>query len=166
MLRIFFDTEFTELGVDPRLISIGLVSEDGERTFYAELSDTYQLKDCSDFARQAVLPQLEGGAVLLTMAELGVRLYEWIKYFDEPVKLATDSMAWDWPWIQAIFYELDAWPENLDGKPEILRQETEFNLAIERAFTGGLRRHHALDDAKANRLAWLATASDTERPAP
>lgn len=163
MLRIFFDTEFSGLVVDPQLISIGLIDEAGERTFYAELSDTYQSKDCGDFTRLAVLPKLEGGAALLTMAELGVRLYEWIKDFDEPVKLATDSMAWDWPWIQEIFYELDAWPENLDGKPEILRQDTEFNLAIERAFAGGLRRHHALDDAKANRLAWLATTGAGER---
>lgn len=40
-MLIFFDTEFTELGIDPRLISIGLVSEDG-RTFYAKLTDTYE----------------------------------------------------------------------------------------------------------------------------
>ena len=39
---IYFDTEFTELGIDPRLVSIGLISEQGDRTFYAELSDTYQ----------------------------------------------------------------------------------------------------------------------------
>ena len=37
-MLIFFDTEFTELGIDPRLISIGLVAEDGERTFCAGLS--------------------------------------------------------------------------------------------------------------------------------
>lgn len=38
-MKVFFDTEFTELGVDPKLISIGLVDETGERTFCAELSD-------------------------------------------------------------------------------------------------------------------------------
>ena len=38
MKPIFFDTEFTELGINPRLIPIGLVSDDGERTFYAGLS--------------------------------------------------------------------------------------------------------------------------------
>ena len=41
MPLIFFNTEFTDLGVDPRLISVGFVSEDGERSFYAELTDTY-----------------------------------------------------------------------------------------------------------------------------
>ena len=42
-MRVFFDTEFTELGMDPKLISmlisIGLVDETGERMFYDELSD-------------------------------------------------------------------------------------------------------------------------------
>ena len=93
MFLIFFDTEFTDLGVDPRLISIGLVAEDGERSFYAELTDTYQPADCSEFARMAVLPQLEGGVVRMSLAELGERLEAWIAAFDVPVKLATDSLA-------------------------------------------------------------------------
>lgn len=160
MIHIFFDTEFTDLIVDPQLISIGLIDETGERTFYAELSDTYRPADVGDFTREAVLPQLEGGAAHLTMAELSVRLGDWIKDFGEPVRLATDSLSWDWPWIQEIFEDLATWPPNLDGKPLILNQETEFNLAIERAFADGLRRHHALDDAKANRLGWIAIAGD------
>lgn len=31
MLRILFDAEFTDLIVDPQLISIGLIDETGER---------------------------------------------------------------------------------------------------------------------------------------
>lgn len=163
-MLIFFDTEFTDLCIDSRLISIGLVSEDGERSFYAELSDTYELADVGDFARESVLPRLEKSrAIFLTMSEVRTRLWIWINGFGEPVTLITDSLAWDWPWIQKIFCERNVWPENLDRNPEILRQETEFNLALERAFAGGLRRHHALDDAKANRLAWLDTGDDMER---
>ncbi len=153
MHLIFFDTEFSDLGIDPRLVSIGLVSEDG-RTFYAELSDTYLPKDCGAFTLEAVLPKLEGGAVLTSMSELALRLGNWIEGFEQPVKLATDSLSWDWPWIPEIFETPGTWPGNLDGKPLILEQTTEFNLAVERAFATGLRRHHALDDAKANRLAW------------
>ncbi len=158
-MLIFFDTEFTDLGIDPRLISIGLVAEDGERTFYAELSDAYAPNDCGDFARLAVLPQLEGGAACMTFVELGARLVSWLESFGEPVTLATDSLAWDWPWVHEIFGELGTWPDNLDHGPQILLQETEFNLAVERAFSGGLRRHHSLDDAKANRLGWIAAHS-------
>ena len=29
--------------------------------------------------------------------------------------------------------------------------------AVENAFKAGLKRHHALDDAKANRIGWLAS---------
>ena len=158
-MLIFFDTEFTELGIDPRLISIGLVAEDGERAFYAELSDTYAPDDCGDFARLAVLPQLEGGAARMTFAELGERLVSWLQAFAEPVTLVTDSLAWDWPWVHEILGEHGTWPDNLDTRPEILRLTDEFNRAVEHAFAGGLRRHHALDDAKANRLGWMALNS-------
>jgi hypothetical protein len=57
-LRIFFDTEFTDLSIGARLISIGLIDETGERMFYAELSDTWQEQDASDFAHLNVLPLL------------------------------------------------------------------------------------------------------------
>lgn len=164
-MLIFFDTEFTDLGLDPRLISIGLVAEDGERTFYAELADTYQDKDCGDFARLAVLPLLAGGDAVLTLRELGERLLAWLEAFGEPVTLACDSLAWDWPWVQEIFGELEAWPANLARKPHILGQNIDLNLAIEQAFASGLRRHHALDDAKANRFGWVAIVGEGEEAA-
>lgn len=169
-LRIFFDTEFTDLVADAKLISIGLVDETGERTFYAELSDTWRLDDVGDFAREAVLPYLEGGTALITMRELCERLTAWLEAFGEPVKLATDSLAWDWPWIQVIFYG-KAWPQNLDGKPLLLTMNyinhfDEFEPTVEQAFANGLRRHHALDDAEANRLGWIAAGGDIEKAAP
>lgn len=160
---IFFDTEFTELGIDPRLISIGLIAEDGVRAFYAELSDTYQPKDCSAFTQEAVLPYLEGGDALIAMDNLTQRLKNWIESFEQPVRLATDSLSWDWPWIQEIFYLPDTWPSNLDGKPASLYEMIDspfFERAVEQAYhrhVPRLRRHHALDDAKANRLAWLTS---------
>lgn len=167
-MRIFFDTEFTDLGVESRLISIGLVSEDGMREFYAELTDTWQPKHCSSnpFVQEAVLPFLEGGAARMTLAELTLRLGNWLEGFEQPVQLATDSLSWDWPWIQEIFDDVAAWPPNLDGKPLILAQDPVFNLAVDDAFANGLRRHHALDDAKANRLGWIAAGVDIERKAP
>lgn len=165
-MLIFFDTEFTDLCVDPRLISIGLVSEDGERMFYAELSDTYQPKQCSEFTKLAVLPLLEGDSVSVSMRELGERLLAWLEAFGEPVTLACDSLAWDWPWVQEIFGELDAWPANLVRRPLLLtinylNDYDRFIEAVEQAFSS-LRRHHALDDAKANRLGWIAASGDID----
>jgi len=166
-MLIFFDTEFTDLHWEAKLISIGLVAEDGKRTFYAELSDTYQPKECGEFTRLAVLPLLEGGDKLLTMHELSLRLGNWLEDFGVPVTLATDSLAWDWPWIQEIFHIEGTWPANLDGKPKILLFDAdpgeEFNNALEHAFARGLRRHHSLDDAKANRLGWIAAGGDTDQ---
>lgn len=43
-MLIFYDSEFSDF-LDPRLISIGFVSEDGTCTFYAELTSTYQPSD-------------------------------------------------------------------------------------------------------------------------
>jgi len=170
MIRIFFDTEFTDLCTDPRLVSIGLVSEDGQREFYAELTDTYEVKECGEFVLAAVLPQLEGGAARMSMAALSMCLGGWIKEFNEPVKLATDSLSWDWPWIQEIFAgdgTLNDWPSNLDGQPLLLTMNylndyDKFVEAVEKAFASGLRRHHSLDDAKANRLGWIAAGGDIE----
>lgn len=159
-MLIFFDTEFTDLHQEARLISIGLVTADGEKSFYAELSDTYQRKDCGDFAREVVLPLLEGGDVLMSWHELSLRLGNWVESFEQPVRLATDSLAWDWPWIQKMFTTPRTWPSNLDGKPEILLFDADageqFNKALEQALADGFRRHHALDDAKANRLGWIS----------
>lgn len=182
LMLIFFDCEFTELGIDPKLISIGLISEDGTHEFYAELSDAYMPADCSAFVQEAVLPHLQGGDALVTMRELSVRFTQWLALFQEPVQLATDSLAWDWMWIEEIYAEAGEYllegahvltdikdspsrlesisrPAYVDGKPFILSQSPQFNLAVELAFRDHvprLRRHHALDDAKANRLAWLA----------
>ncbi len=101
-MLIFFDTEFTGLYWETKLISIGLVAEYG-REFYDELSDTYQIADCGDFAREVVLPLLEGGDARMTLPALSLRLGNWLEGFEQPVTLTTDSIDWDWPWINMIF---------------------------------------------------------------
>lgn len=58
-MRIFIDTEFTSFK-NPKLISIGMVSEDGHE-FYYELTDTWTLPDCSLFVIGWVLPWLSDG---------------------------------------------------------------------------------------------------------
>jgi len=162
-MRIFFDTEFTALHWDTKLISIGLVAED-ERSFYAELSDTYQITDCAHFARDVVLPLLDGGEARMSWVDLSLRLGNWIEGFEHPVILSTDSLAWDWPWIQKLFAEPGTWPANLVPDPLLLTMNylvdyDRFEETLERVFAG-LRRHHALDDAKANRLGWIAAGGD------
>ncbi len=152
---IFLDTEFTELGLNPKLISIGLVSLHGE-CFYAELTDTWRLDDCSQFVRIRVLPALDG-QVLMTQAQLTLQLRNWIEQFQAPVTLVSDSEYWDWRWIGTIFAAPGSWPCNLAHQPFIMPSDAQLAEAIEQSYQQHrvLRRHHALDDARANRLGWL-----------
>jgi 3'-5' exoribonuclease Rv2179c-like domain len=157
---IFFDSEFTELGIDPKLISIGFISENGKE-FYAELTDTYEMTDCSDFAREAVLPQLDGGYCRMTLGECASKFIAWLETefsHEEPLELATDSRAFDWVWIEELLCVANAQPANLKNRPMILQFDAirgaRYLNAVERTYANGLRRHHALDDAKAHRLGW------------
>ena len=56
MLKVFFDTGFTELHQDTTLICIGLISERGD-TFYAELND-YDESQCDDWIKKNVIASL------------------------------------------------------------------------------------------------------------
>ncbi|SHJ16147.1 hypothetical protein SAMN02745165_01654 [Malonomonas rubra DSM 5091] len=60
-MRIFVDTEFSSLE-KPKLISIGMVSEDGHE-FYRELTDGWKLVECTMFVVAWVLPWLSEGRV-------------------------------------------------------------------------------------------------------
>lgn len=153
-MLIFFDTEFTELHPEAKLISVGLVAEDG-RDFYAELSDTWRLDDCSEFVRTEVLPYLEGGQHLMTRAELCLALGNWLESFERSVQLVTDAPSWDWPWIAVIFDEDHLLPANLVRRPALLEQTEQELEQIRQAQPS--RRHHALDDARVMRLAWQAS---------
>jgi len=160
-MLIFFDTEFTELGKNPKLISIGMVAENG-REFYAELTDGYEADDCSDFVQDSVLPHLEGGDARMTFRQCATRLVDWLKSFQEPIQFATDSRVWDWPWITELLAKTDYASINLAKRPVFLYDmiDTDFlestaDMLFE-SHASTLRRHHALDDAKVNHLCWQA----------
>ncbi len=163
MDRLFVDTEFTGLTPDAKLISIGLVDESGKHKFYAELSDTWQPADAGEFAQREVIPHLEGGESRIPMVTLQKNLAAWIKGLRVPVMLATDSLQWDWPWIETLLKE--RWPQNLARDPLLLTIKylydfDAFEVEREAAFASGLRRHHALDEALADRQAWYTSGGD------
>lgn len=143
-MHIFFDTEFTSLTPNAKLISIGLVAQDG-REFYVELRDGWSPEDCSDFVQLQVLPHLEG-LQTMTLATLKIALKEWIEAFSCEVSLVTDSPDWDWPWILHLFSDSGVWPRNLANQP-IKSYVDEIAIAKERRFRT-FRQHHALDDAR------------------
>lgn len=152
MCRIYFDTEFTGLMAHATLVSIGLIDESGYQSFYEELSDTYSVIDCNAFCQQHVLPHLGPEDKRITMAELRTRLGKWLRERGPDTVLICDSHR-DVVQINAVFP--DGLPENctlrvLTFVENVRRRMKNRSRRIHRSF--GLRMHHALDDAKANRI--------------
>ena len=163
-MQVYFDTEFTDMiGAvhDPALISIGLVSANGNEIYF-ELSDTWTKEICSDFVVEAVLPSLQGGAYAMTEAECAERLKAWIEGFNEKVSLYSDSPNYDWPWVSEMF-DRYGWPENLTRQCrhacafETDKERFRYNNAVADFWrTGkaaGASQHHALWDARCIRFA-------------
>ena len=96
-MLVFLDTELTDFA-RPDLISLALVSEDGQE-FYAERTD-YCHADCSDFVRQTVQPLLgrvPGAAC--SRSELTDRVRDWFTQLSEPatVILIMSGTGTCWP---------------------------------------------------------------------
>ena len=93
---------------------------------------------------------------------LAKTLKAWIEAFDEPIQFWTDAPGVDWHHVSALF-DSYGWPGNLVQEPWPLvftgaQQDMRFQEAVEDAFASfnpALRRHHALDDAIANRHGYL-----------
>lgn len=56
-MKVFFDTEFTDLNKDCELISIGLTDISGN-TLYCEISD-FDINKCNDFVKETVISNLK-----------------------------------------------------------------------------------------------------------
>ena len=164
MTNIFFDCEFTklQLPLDPEpneLISIGCISENGAQ-FYAENS-CYKVENCSEFVVATVLPLLQGGDHLMHYSMIAKQLRTWIEDFNDGITMWSDAPYFDWQHVNHMF-ETWGWPGNLDRKPQPLvfnyTQGVRFDNGVEeafRTFKPTLRRHHALDDATANRHGYI-----------
>jgi DNA polymerase III epsilon subunit-like protein len=154
-MLIFLDTEYTGLGQrKPKLISLGIVSEDGRREFYVELADTWQLDDCSDFVKREVLPLLQGPAIPISVAR--ECLVNWLGDAPRSLQSACDS-ARDFEFL--LYLLGDVRPRNLkmtcyDLRPLI--DTTVYHRAVMAHFQSDNREHHALVDARAYRKGWLA----------
>lgn len=162
-MLLFLDTEYTGFGTsDPKLISLALVAEDGRREFYVELNDTWQLTDCTHFVRNKVLPLL--GGPQHTSMEARTKLHAWLNDAPRSVQAACDSTT-DFSFLMTLLGPLDA--PNLatsyfDLRPLI--DSTAYDSTVAASYQVDPRQHHALVDARAYRLAWLAWM-DSRKPA-
>jgi len=171
MINIFFDCEFTKLQEGSEynpseMISIGCISEDG-KSFYAENTVAIARPDhFSKFVVETVIPLLDGKMCEMPYDEIAKKLLIWIESFEGKVKMWTDAPVFDWPHIEQMFNNY-GWPSNLVRKPIPLSfpnsiQQTRFHAGVEDAFKSfqpKLRRHHALDDAIANKYGFQRATS-------
>ncbi|MEN8502083.1 MULTISPECIES: hypothetical protein [Paraburkholderia] len=154
-MLVFLDTEYTGLGQpSPKLVSLGIVTEDGHREFYVEIEDTWKLEDCSDFVRRVVLPLLGGPAMSLQQAR--EKLLDWFAASPRTVRAACDSPT-DFRFLLQVLGEMK--PPNLaevsyDLRPLI--DTTIYHNAVMAHYQTDAREHHALVDARAYRKGWLA----------
>jgi hypothetical protein len=157
-MLVFLDTEFTDF-IQCEMISIGMVSTGGHE-FYFEITD-YDPKLCSDFVRFGIVPMLgkEGvrqgtkeecaEAVRQYFASLPYEKFVVVVDYYQDLALLADLLDNDYgPKYQGSAY-LQSLFEHHEADRACL-------LATEGYFAEGGIRHHALDDAKANRAGWLA----------
>lgn len=151
-MRLFLDTEFTDLKPGAKLISIALVDDDGDY-FYAELTDNYELKDCSPFVKSYVLPFLKNkNEYKMTWSECAYAIGNWIEDQEVPCILACDNATWDVPHLRKLLG--DIWPGNLEQDlifPVALMDFVKDDIVV----ALDLDIHNALDDAKVMRVGTL-----------
>lgn len=157
-MLIFLDTEFTDF-VNPVLISIALVSEDG-REFYAERTD-YPRNECSQFVCETVLPLLgQVPDAACNRTELACRLRAWFEALPESATVVYDFEL-DWILMVDAFLGLNHSqpPGNVGEKLALSRYTIThpvFDQALNRTFTPDFPQHHALADARALKAGYLA----------
>lgn len=147
---IFIDTEFTSLN-EPYLISAGLVAEDG-RELYFEMDGVSPLA-CSDFVVDNVLPLLEGP--VLTPIEVAKQVSDYLGSDVNTVTLFCDAPRYDVELLKPFLPAKVRWQVAVPSF-ETEEEESGYRTAYQSAFRDGLRRHHALDDARAMQRAWQA----------
>lgn len=149
-MRVFLDTEFSNLN-NPDLISVGLIDEAG-RALYFELNNIGP-SVCSQFVREVVWPLLDGPRVSLIRAT--DLLQDYFSAYPDGVEIWTDAPRYDIELLRP-FLRTDLRFNIAVPSFENDRLMQRYQDALEKAFQSGLRRHHALDDAIAARMAWQA----------
>lgn len=114
-MKLFLDCEFTQLNQHTKLISLALVSEGGDE-FYVELTDTYQVEDCSDFVIQNVLPQLNLAAHGQTLLEAQSSLLAFLSGLEGPLEVCSDAPEWDWDFFCDLAYVNNRWPAHVANR--------------------------------------------------
>lgn len=170
MTHLFFDCEFTSLHKDTSLISIGIVSETGEK-FYAEIVD-YDRTQLNDWLNDNVVSNLWSTTKTVdecascdyfhigTKKQIGRYLRLWLHQFDE-VQFVSDVCHYDMVLLIDLLgksaFDL---PENINPSCHDINQDISkfLNISEKEAFNmnredmlginGTDLKHNALSDAE------------------
>lgn len=158
----FLDTEWAD-AKGTVLVSLALVSEDGQHVFYAERS--HLPVEATEFVHRVVYPLLERGEAVLPDTELTATLRRFLSRAKAPSILADHPS--DLRLLKhalAGFDRTDVAVANRGPLPEpvmtCMDRDGLTNMLLEDWFLShpkeAAKRHHALVDAQALRMAWLA----------
>jgi len=153
-MRFWFDTEFYEDGRTIKLISIGVVAEDGAQ-YYAETAGAYVLSGATEWLAEHVRPSLTppwaGSAVVKTPRTIASDL---IAFMGDKPEIWAYYADYDWVVLCQLFGIMinlpKGWPRYCRdvkqlcdslGNPELPRQDP-------------TKKHQALEDAIWTRQAW------------
>lgn len=135
-----------------KLLSLALVAEDGSAEWYAEL-DGWELADCDPWVQHHVVPLLTGPSLSRDAARAS--LQDWLSARPRSVQAACDS-AIDWHFLLG---QLGDRPSNLAAQRHDLAPLIDtrvYNNTVTAYVAKGHPEHHALHNARAYRLGWLA----------
>lgn len=169
-MYIFCDTEFTDFK-NMDMISVGLITEDGQHEFYAELTD-YNTKYSSDFVKQVVVPLLNPLKYGDERSVVKQRMCAWIDELPGANITFVVDYVGDWNLIKQLLLGYDF---NKNVRVELLHPsfvnmllmrgfhnertmveaETHMMKKIGEYFDQDPRQHHSLVDAKATRYGWV-----------
>jgi hypothetical protein len=149
---VYIDTEFTDLYADNgpiRLISAGFVAENGQELYF-ELTDNYEVIDCSEFVLENVLTYLDHGKYGLTTAEAALKLKAWCEGLGGRIQFATDAPMYDYKLIAEMLFYQSVIIENLDMQA-LYFNAVDIEYKIQKYFEENpdAYRHNALADARA-----------------
>ncbi|MBU8974516.1 3'-5' exoribonuclease [Lysobacter sp. MMG2] len=159
---LFLDTEWADV-MGSELVSIALVSEDGEREFYAERDPLPSF--ATDFVRHAVYPSLDRGTVAMSDAEMTTALRRFLFSIRQSYVLADYPI--DLQLLKYVLAGFDLPDEHAAACGPIpspvmtlMGREGLTTVLLEDWFAAhpeqAKRRHNALVDARALRMAWMA----------
>ncbi|MCK1445448.1 3'-5' exoribonuclease [Bradyrhizobium sp. 48] len=147
-MKIWFDTEFIEDGKTIDLISIGMVSEDGN-TFYAENSECDRDR-ASPWVKENVFPHLRGGSFLWNRRDMAEYI---VAFAGKKPEFWAYYADYDWVVLCQLFGTMMELPE---GWPMYCRDVKQFcdDLGNPKLPAQASQEHAALADAIWTKEAW------------